>query len=174
MSIRSFLEELKSKFEKNLHTSSVTYFVTIGNEASDLDSIASSILLAFFLSKLRISHGNEVYLPIMNIPQEGFYFIHLPYCLSDFSLRTETTWLFSELGLNKNDLIYYPDVESKLDALNSQNRLALILVDHNILANHQNKYAKAVYQIIDHHKDEKLYSEVRILLFNLMVADIPF
>jgi hypothetical protein len=59
-----------------------------GNEASDLDSMVSSCLLAFLRSldplPSSAASSTEIYVPVMNIPRQ------------DLSLRTEAVWLFAK------------------------------------------------------------------------------
>jgi len=120
----------------------------MGNEASDMDSIISSLLYGYLLgSKNKTS--NQVHIAVMNIPRE------------DFSLRTETCWIFSQLNISTEDLLFFPEIEANLDELMKKNRLQLILLDHNILAQHQKKFEKCVREIVDHHKDEKIYPEAK-------------
>jgi len=85
---------------------------------------------------------------VINIPRE------------DFSLRTETTYLFHQLDIEPKHLLFITEIESKLRELSSKNRIRWILVDHNILAQHQSHFLKDVEEIVDHHKDEKLFDHV--------------
>lgn len=114
--------------------------VFLGNEASDLDSMASSVLFAY--SKGEASAGLRN-VPVMNIPRD------------DFGLRTEAAWLFSEVGIDASNLVFLDDIDlSKLFAAGSSR---LVLVDHNKLAAHQAGFSNAVEEIIDHHADEALF-----------------
>lgn len=140
--IHSYLSKIKQldlNLLKNVH-------IVIGNEASDLDSIASSICYAEFLS--RVSKSNY-YIPVMNIP------------VDDFRLRTETSWFFRKLEIDPSNLLFWNDITHIRD-------FSLILVDHNRLSGTQqvyidNGYAN-VFEIIDHHEDEKRYTvEKRII-----------
>ena len=114
--------------------------IYLGNEASDLDSMASSVLLAY--SRGAVSDG-LANVPVMNIPRE------------DFSLRTEAAWLFKDVGIDSKDLVFLDDVD--LNQLFDASDSKLVLLDHNKLANAQAAWAGAVEEIIDHHVNENLY-----------------
>lgn len=118
--------------------------VFIGNEASDLDSMASAILLAW--SKGTASDGLPN-VPVTNIPRE------------DFNLRTEALWLFQETGIDIKSLVFLDDVD--LGALLGHLTSRLVLVDHNRLSAAQGAWASKVEEILDHHADEGLYPSAR-------------
>lgn len=131
MKLSKFLKYIK---ELKIETIENPFYV-IGNEASDLDSIASSISYAYFL---KMKDSKNEYIPIMNIPRE------------DFQLRTETVWFFKKLELDSSDLLFFPEIKLP-------KHFSLILTDHNRLAPHQEQYSNNVFEIIDHHEDEKKY-----------------
>ena len=125
--------------------------------ASDMDSIVSSLLYAFFLYVKSQPSKKDLYLACINIPRE------------DLALRTETTWIFSQLHIDDEGLLFFPTVEEKLSVLAKKNRLQLILVDHNVLAKQQKPFESSVEEILDHHKDENLYSSLEIVRCFLIV-----
>jgi exopolyphosphatase len=116
--------------------------VVMGNEAADLDSMASALVYAWYRSETMKPAG-EVCLPFIPIPR------------ADFKLRTEAVFLFQEAGLSPDKLLFLEDLD--LPALHKEGRLKLVLVDHNKLASAQAGLAEAVEEILDHHQDEKLY-----------------
>eukprot|EP01114_Cavostelium_apophysatum_P009417 TRINITY_DN22557_c0_g1_i1.p1 TRINITY_DN22557_c0_g1~~TRINITY_DN22557_c0_g1_i1.p1 ORF type:complete len:360 (+),score=55.82 TRINITY_DN22557_c0_g1_i1:59-1138(+) len=120
-------------------------FVILGNEACDLDSIASSLLYGLYIHS-RNSNGKFLAATVINIPRE------------DLPLRTEAAWIFSEIGIRSEHMLFFPEVERDLDALSKKNLLRLILTDHNVLAASQSRFSKDVVEIVDHHRDEGLYS----------------
>jgi len=138
--LNEFLCESKKSFPEWVKRSQ-RIGVVMGNEASDLDSIVSSTFYAYFLQSKEKKH--EGFLPIMNIARE------------DFKLRTETNWLFNFMGVLIDDIVFLPEVQKEFDLLHESQRLDLILVDHNRLSAHQEKYEKSVTEVIDHHQDEK-------------------
>ena len=127
-----------------LLASSPTKCVVIGNEAADLDSMASSMAYAYLLATTRCKTA----IPIMPIPR------------GDFKLRTEAVYVFKKAEINLNDLIF-------LDEVNLEHLLAndgkLVLVDHNRLYR-GSKYGSKVCAIIDHHPDEGFYNKARLRL----------
>jgi len=118
--------------------------VFMGNEASDLDSMASSVLFAW--SKGAAS-GGLANVPVMNIPRE------------DFNLRTEALWLFKEAGIDPKNLVFLDDID--LGKLFAAGGSKLVLVDHNKLSAAQAAWADSVEEIIDHHADEGLYPKAK-------------
>jgi len=113
--------------------------VVIGNEAADLDSMASSVAYAYYLY---LSGVNAV--PVMNIPR------------NDFALRTEAVYLFGEASINPEILLFLDDID--LAELSDQGMLEMVLVDHNVPGDVLAPYGKVVMEILDHHVDEKKYS----------------
>lgn len=115
--------------------------VVLGNEAADLDSMASSIAYGYLLS-LDDSHG--LVLPVM------------PICRADFTLRTEAAYLFAEAGIELDDIVFFDEVE--FDKLIAEGA-GLVLVDHNKLGPALEQYNSSVVGVVDHHKDEGLYDD---------------
>ena len=116
----------------------------MGNEAADLDSMASSVMYAYFNAQNAGTAGDTVFVPVINVPRE------------DFKLRTEAVYLFKEAGIDIGLLLFMDEVD--LGALKAKGRLMLTLVDHNKLASFQEQLAGCVVEIIDHHKDEGLFT----------------
>ena len=138
MFVNSYLIDLKNKIEGNF-----IFHCVMGNEASDLDSMATSVAYAYFLSRTKQKAG-EFYLPLINIPR------------ADFRLRTEAVYLFEKTGIDIKNLIFIDQIS--LAALRDRGSLKLTLIDHNKLASSQEKFEDTVEEIVDHHKDEGLYT----------------
>jgi exopolyphosphatase len=117
-----------------------TRLVVMGNEAADLDSMASSIAYGLLCSLLS---PPVAALPVMPIPR------------ADFILRTEAVYMFQEAGISLEELLFLDEVD--LDSL--LNRAQLMLVDHNQLSSGLEKFADRVSGILDHHKDEGLFAD---------------
>ncbi len=132
ISIQTFLSHAKK------HTSG-TELVVIGNEAADLDSMASSIVYAYLRN---LQESKLSVLPLMPIPRE------------DFILRTEAVYVFNEANIDLNDVCFIDEVD--LDKLMDQ--ACLVLVDHNKLTGDLEKFNSKVVAILDHHNDEGLYA----------------
>ncbi len=133
--LNDFLKTAQADFTPDKDTT-----VVIGNEAADLDSMASAVTYAYFLK----STGKaETVVPLINIP------------LGDFKLRTEAVFLFHEAGIEAENLISVEDVD--LDSLYEKGNMHLILTDHNKLGAHQEMFRDAVTEILDHHVDDGDY-----------------
>ena len=140
-SLNTYLAEKK----KTLDSDRAMHFV-LGNEASDLDSMASSVMYAYYAGQATADENDPVFLPLINIPR------------ADFKLRTEAVYLFDASGIDLESLLFADEVD--LDRLQETNRLRLTLVDHNKLASSQSRHQELVEAIIDHHKDEGLYPQI--------------
>ena len=116
----------------------------MGNEAADLDSMASSVVYAYYLQSQN-SDGKSIYLPLINIPKE------------DFKLRTEAVYLFTEAGIDTDNLIFSDEIN--IEEIAKSGKLEIILVDHNRIAGSFSEYSENVIEVIDHHKDEGIYSK---------------
>ncbi|MCK5674656.1 MAG: DHH family phosphoesterase, partial [Spirochaetales bacterium] len=134
-SMSSWLQELKSNFSNKKQST-----IVMGNEAADLDSMASAVCYAWYLY---LSDKNQSSFPLINIPR------------ADFKLRTEAVFLFKEAGVDIDQLLFAEDVD--LEILNKDGNLKLVLVDHNKLASSQSGLEKSISAILDHHADEKSY-----------------
>jgi len=131
----TFLGGLKNNFSDQKPVT-----IVMGNEAADLDSMASAVTYAWYL---HLSDSSQNLFPLINIPR------------ADFKLRTEAVFLFEEAGVNIDHLLFVEDVD--LDKLKAGGNLKLILVDHNKLASSQTGLETVITGIIDHHADEESY-----------------
>lgn len=118
--------------------------IIMGNEAADLDSIVSAIVYGWFKTFLTKNHSNELFIPLINIPA------------ADFKLRTEVVWLFSEVGIETQNLCFIDEIN--MEEMFKAGKLSLTLVDHNKLSGKQEYLSSCVKEIIDHHKDEEAYN----------------
>lgn len=124
-----------------IHCKSIDYLV-LGNEAADLDSMASAIVYAYLMTA---GEQDKTIIPLIPIPR------------ADFKLRTEAVYVFGQAGIDLNNLVF-------LDELNieevMQRVTGLVLVDHNRLSCSLDQYKDKVAIILDHHSDENLYPHV--------------
>lgn len=122
----------------DIHHKSIDYLV-MGNEACDLDSMASAIGYAYLLAATK---NDKTIVPVM------------PILRRDFKLRTEAVYVFGQAGIDVANLIFLDDmdVESVLKRV-----VGLVLVDHNQLSGVWTAYGNKVAIILDHHKNEHLY-----------------
>lgn len=115
--------------------------VVLGNEAADLDSMASSIAYGYLRSRHDV---DQVVLPVMPIPR------------GDFMLRPEAVYVFHEAGIRLEDLVFFDEIDlEKLFAAGA----ALMLVDHNRLNPQWAGFAEHVVGLLDHHTDEGLFPD---------------
>lgn len=139
--LSSFLREVRAKKEN-----AKVAWIVMGNEAADLDSMASAVCLAWQLAKKSKQDGT-VFLPFIPIPRE------------DFRLRTEAAFLFGEAGLSEADLFFTHDVN--LEAFRNSAEMHLVLVDHNKPGKAFAAFGPNVAGIVDHHQDEGLFPEIK-------------
>lgn len=139
--LSGFLQEVRLNKENAKEV-----WVVMGNEAADLDSMASAACLAWQLAGKNRQAGT-VFLPFIPIPRE------------DFRLRTEATFLFSEAGLSETDLFFSDDVS--LEALGKKGTLRLVLVDHNKPGKAFAAFLPNVAGVVDHHQDEGLFPALK-------------
>ena len=78
---------------------------------------------------------------MLNIPKE------------DYRLRTEVTYAFSKLNITEDMLVFRDSLD--LMELNEAGKLALTLVDHNVLRGEEYVMESAVTEVIDHHQRER-------------------
>lgn len=133
--------------------------VVIGNEASDVDSIVSSICYAY----LKAHYNNNTMsdaaasaiIPIASISRSNLHF------------RRELDVLLKTIDLELNDLLCVDEVP--LSRIHDNNKLSLILTDHNKLSSVLSPFSSSVIEIVDHHVDSNQYSWV-----TGMLRDIAF
>lgn len=134
------LNQYLLKAKTDIHYKSIDTLV-MGNEAADLDSMASALAYAYLLS---CSTQDKTVVPLM------------PIIRGDFKLRTEAVYVFDQAGIDLNNVVFLDDINlerlmEKVDGL--------ALVDHNKLSAPCDPYAGKVSKILDHHKDEGLYPQ---------------
>ncbi len=140
--LEKYLQTLKSSMGN-----AATLHCIVGNEAADLDSIASALVYAYFRSSTAETSGT-VFVPFIPIPRD------------DFKLRTEAVFLFSEAGVDPQLLIFSEDIDLK--SLYNAGKLELPLVDHNRPTGLTAGFTNAVAGVIDHHADEGLFENVAL------------
>jgi len=117
--------------------------VVMGNEAGDLDSMASAIGYAWYISTIQ---GTPA-VPLTQTPR------------GDLHLRAENLHAFSLVGLDPADLLCVDDVPHEKPGPFPATKFAL--VDHNRLGSQfslDNPEARVV-AIVDHHTDEGLHKD---------------
>ena len=138
------------------------FHVIMGNEASDADSMICALVLAWYLTILHPPQTGNIFIPICNITRE------------ELPLRQDARYPIHSVGLDTALLIFTDEIDlrslaagaasnaqssSSSSSSSSSPSLGVILVDHNRLATSQEALlGPFVEGILDHHKDEQLYS----------------
>ncbi len=131
--------------------------VVLGNEASDMDSMVSSLVLAWYLSALYPPHSGNLFVPLMNLAR------------SELILRSDVLFAFARVGLLDSTLLWCKD-EVDWSALHRRASVVAILTDHNNLsAELEPPLAPFVVGVLDHHRDEGLYPLSQIAQNRLIV-----
>jgi len=150
---RDFLEALRSDSEGRLDG----WVVVMGNEAGDLDSIASAIAFAYLSTvaapslQPSASDGKGARPSYRHVPL--YQAEH-----ADLALRPENVLAFSESRISQREHVLFLDdlPQQKIHKL-SQRGLKYALVDHNRLTAQFGHDESSVVAVIDHHQDEGLY-----------------
>lgn len=111
--------------------------MTTGNESCDMDSIACALAHAYVLSQ--------------TVPTAGAFSLPLLQCTrADLHLRQDVIWLFSELGIDPDALLYSDDLSTEV--LSSVDKLFITLVDHNSPKGFLERFKSNIAEVIDHHE----------------------
>ncbi|KAF7329888.1 DHH phosphoesterase [Mycena kentingensis (nom. inval.)] len=142
-SLAAFLLQSKDKFLNDLHASEspsrgIEWTLAMGNEAGDLDSIASSIAFAWVRSEVH----KKPSIPLIQTDKE------------DLNLRAENLYAFKLAGIADPAKELLTSSDAPFSGTNS-----FALVDHNRLGAAFAEGNPTVVAVIDHHEDENLYTE---------------
>lgn len=118
--------------------SATSVTIVMGNEACDQDSGVSALSYAFHLSLINGGVGG-IFVPMLNIDSE------------DFPLKTELLASLEEKGIRQQDLVF----RDVLDMESLGDKLRVILVDHNALADKDLWMNDKIVEVIDHHAQER-------------------
>jgi exopolyphosphatase len=105
--------------------------VFIGNESADLDSVASSLVLAFYADYDGIPSA-----PVVNCPR------------SDLALRGDIAAIIAVVGIDLQKIVFVDDIAELWTVTDK-----ITLVDHNEMAPHQGSLSAKVTAVVDHHQD---------------------
>lgn len=133
MKVNNFLSQTKAVFD-----SLVKKRVVIGNQSADIDSIVSSISMAFYLTSKQAD--SVPYVPIINSSK------------SLIKTKKECMFLFDYWSIDvERDLVFINEWKNEVDEV--------ILVDHNELDSKEKEFGidLKIRAIIDHHLDKNLF-----------------
>ena len=141
--LRDARESVLRAGDSNASATAKRTTLVLGNEAADLDSVACAVSLAYALHEAN-DDASRAYVPVVCVPRE------------DFSLRADARWLLESIGVDVDALTFDGEIDF---AKTLDDRLRLVLVDHNALASASAyaSFASAVDAVVDHHDDEKKY-----------------
>ena len=157
LSLKSFLTNCQLAVRsQSLYQTQVRVHVVLGNEASDLDSMISSLCFAYFRHCcMHDSMHPMVILPVSNIVRR------------DLPLRQDVSLLLKVVGLDINDIICVDDVNWQQfnnsdvrDYDSKNNNFTMTLTDHNKLSPFFSRFSSRVIEIIDHHQDEGAHTHI--------------
>lgn len=139
------VNEFLKKCAARVANKSERFTVVLGNEGGDMDSIIGSIYLALLLDSCEKFHLQPV-VPAVNFP------------LDELPLRNDVQKIMEELNIDASLLSsVHPSSKNFLDL--GREELPIVLYDHNKLKADQGQFGKQVAGIVDHHFDEKEYTE---------------
>lgn len=140
-------------------SSTRTVFV-MGNEASDMDSIISSIVVAYYEQLLHDAANSKSATPATKV--QFVPLLNIPRC--ELRLRGESKLILETVcGIDiRHQLMFKNDPQVipllRHAALEPQSDLVqFILTDHNKLSPSQQQFAPHVIGVLDHHADDKMY-----------------
>ncbi|XP_078496013.1 exopolyphosphatase PRUNE1-like [Ciona intestinalis] len=133
-STKAALTELTSQFGKCKHK---PIHLAIGNQACDLDSCVSAVSYAWMKSKLT---PGILHVPVMNLERNLF------------RLRTEVNYIFKELSVEPEHIVFLYNLNLSLFKKLSKDDLTITLLDHHFIqtSNPLIELKSYVTEIIDH------------------------
>lgn len=154
--INEFLNHSKIQMINYKSTDNGNFTIVIGNQAGDADSVISALVWAF-LSSLLPEKCSTTFIPVICGTRKDY--------LSSHPLEV---MVLKKSGIDIASLCFLEEVEKKMNLLDKDGRLQLILVDHNKLAPDLHaRFSNNVIQIVDHHADQCCYKHVEGALRNI-------
>ena len=115
-------------------------YLVMGNVSCDMDSVMSSFLLSFCLSK---KYEGRLVLPLINSEEDGL------------RARKDIAFMLKEYSVELSGLLYYKEFMNM-----GYEHFDLYLVDHNELDINQTHLHKNVKGVMDHHKDNCNFADL--------------
>jgi inorganic pyrophosphatase/exopolyphosphatase len=159
----SYLHLIRQHIFKNQSSFKSIYFI-LNNSSCDMDSFLSSYLLSFarnFLENIIIASGltqseltstslfsrnlDKIYIPLMNCNR------------GELKMRLDIAFLMKNYNIPEDEMFYINDEDVKKElSIDFDNKIKIILVDHNLLNPDQEFLLNKVEEIYDHHNDNYL------------------
>ncbi|XP_065161970.1 exopolyphosphatase PRUNE1 [Atheta coriaria] len=131
-----FLEYLRLMKEKiTLIKPGQLVHLVIGNESCDLDSMVSSMVLAFHYTCLE-KYQNTIVLPMMNKTEQLF------------PVKVENIYLLDKYNISMDFLIYRDTIN--LETMQQECKMTVSLIDHHVLPEDLKFLKRSVVEVIDH------------------------
>ncbi|KAK2067043.1 hypothetical protein P8C59_000812 [Phyllachora maydis] len=139
-SLSAFLATARQALHATQTANSSMLTFVVGNEAADLDSLCSALVLAYLRTAVHNSAG--LHIPLANLPR------------ADLALRPELRVVLGRAGLAPDDLLTLDDLPAAAHLPPARTRW--LLVDHNALTGPlaARGFAARVVGCVDHHDDE--------------------
>ncbi|KAI1103097.1 DHH phosphoesterase [Jackrogersella minutella] len=137
-SLQAFLATARAALKGPASKRSTPLHFVVGNESADLDSLCSTLFLAYFRS---------------HVPPHT---LHIPLChlaRDDLSLRPEFSAVLRHAAVLEDDVLTLSELPARDDLKPGDTRW--VLVDHNVMTGALGEaYGDRVVGCIDHHDDE--------------------
>ncbi|KAI0111395.1 DHH phosphoesterase [Daldinia grandis] len=137
--LQAFLATAKAALTAPPSTRSAPLHFVVGNESADLDSLCSTLFLAYLRTH---SPPHTLHIPLCHLPRD------------DLSLRPEFTAVLKYAAVTPGDVLTLTELPGGDDGLKPEDTRWL-LVDHNVMTGPLGQtYGGRVVGCIDHHDDE--------------------
>lgn len=155
MSIKQLLHRGKNALQSGCPSQYAMHFY-LGNEASDADSMISTLCYSHF--KSHTSSDGILHIPVSCVAR------------SDLRLRRDVDLLLTRVGVNISELICIDDfsIEDFCKTVSTK----VILMDQNGLPSKLESLSDSVIEILDHHHDRNLHNNVKSSMRNIAFDDV--
>ncbi|KAI2637109.1 DHH phosphoesterase [Hypomontagnella submonticulosa] len=137
-SLRAFLATARATLTAPPSKRQTPLHFVVGNESADLDSLCSTLFLAYFRSN---TPPHTLHIPLCHLPRD------------DLTLRPEFAAVLEHAGAAPDDVLTLSEMPSRDELPPEDTRW--LLVDHNVMTGALGQvYGDRVVGCIDHHDDE--------------------
>ncbi|OTB08148.1 hypothetical protein M426DRAFT_317251 [Hypoxylon sp. CI-4A] len=137
-SLQAFLATARAALSAPPSKRSTPLHFVVGNESADLDSLCSTLFLAYFRTH---TPPHTLHIPLCHLPRE------------DLALRPEFSAVLKYASVTPDNVLTLDELPGR-DALNPEDTRWL-LVDHNVMTGALGQtYGDRVVGCVDHHDDE--------------------